>query len=171
MNKEKHILINNIHRYFGVEFNNTAWKYFEKENKTKEDIEDMVDYAHSSLLHWKLFSGGTIANVQRGEYMVAKANALAGNQTEALNHAKRCLELTGKNAHEMEDFDFAFANEIMAMANNLSGNKNEFQKYKALAEKSGNEIKDEEDKKVFFDILKKYIEPRKFRHLTGSKKR
>ncbi len=80
MKKENHTLINNIHRYFAAEFNNTAWDYFEKENKTKEDFDDMIGYAHSALHHWKLFSGGTIVNVQRGEYMVAKAYALAGNK-------------------------------------------------------------------------------------------
>lgn len=159
MNKEKHILVNNIHRYFGVEFNNTAWDYFEKENKTEEDIEDMIGYAYSSLLHWKLFSGGTIVNVQRGEYMTAKAYAVAGNKSEALAHAKRCLQLTEKHANEMEDFDFAFANEIMAIAHNLCGNKGEFQKYRDLAEKKGNEIKDEGDRKFYFDEYYKYIKP------------
>jgi hypothetical protein len=157
MDKEKHILINHIHRYFGVEFHNTGWEYIEKENKTDEDISDMINYAHSSLHHWKLFSGGKMVNVQRGEYMIAKAYAVAGNKTEALAHAKRCLELTEKHKEEMEDFDFAFANEVMAIAHNLSGNKEEFQKYRGLAEKKGNEIKDEEDRKIFFDEFNKYI--------------
>lgn len=157
MEKEKHILINNIHKYFGADFHNTAWTYIEKENKTKEDIEDMIGYVHSSLLHWKLFSGGTIVNVQRGEYMVAKAYTVAGNKTEALAHAKRCQELTETHAGKMEDFDFAFANEVMAAAHKLSGNKEEFQKYKDLAEKTGNEIKDEEDRKIFFNEFNKYL--------------
>ena len=108
MEKEKHILINSIHRFFGVEFNNTAFDYFDKENRTPEETDDMIGYAHSSLHHWKLFSGGTIANVQRGEYMVAKAYALAGKKEEALSHAKKCLELTEKHPEEMKDFDFAF---------------------------------------------------------------
>lgn len=157
MEKEKHILINNIHRYFGVEFNNNAWEYFEKENKTQEDVEDMIRYAHSSLHHWKLFSGGTIANVQRGKYMVAKAYALAGNKPEALVHAKECLELTEKNPDKMEDFDFAFAYEIMALAQFINGNMNEFQRYKTLSENSVNEIKDEEDRKIFTDELNKTL--------------
>lgn len=157
MKKEKHILINNIHRYFGVLFNNTAHVYFDKKNRTQEDIEDMINYAHSALHHWKLFSGGTNANVHRGEYMIAKAYALAGNKAESLRHAKKCIELTKKFPDEMKDFDFAFANEVMAMAHHLNGNKKEFKKYKDLAEKKGNEIKDKGDRKVYFDELKKYI--------------
>ncbi len=157
MEKEKHILINNIHRYFGVEFNNTAFNYFDRKNKSQEEIDDMIGYAHSSLHHWKLYSGGTVVNVQRGEYMVAKAYSLAGIKTESLSHAKRCLELTEKYPAEMKDFDFAFANEVMAMAQKLNGNYDEFLKHRAMAENFGNEIKDEEDRIFYFEEFNKYI--------------
>ena len=157
MEKEKHTLINSIHRYFGVEFNNTTFDYFNKQNKTPEDIDDMIGYAQSSLHHWKLYSGGTVVNVQRGEYMVAKAYALAGNKTESLSHAKRCLELTERYSGEMKDFDFAFANEVMAMAQKLNGNNEEFLKHRAVAEIFGNEIKDEEDRIFYFEEFNKYI--------------
>jgi len=155
MKKENHTLINSIHRYFAIEFNNTAMNYFDKENRTQEDTDDMIGYAHSALHHWKLFSDGKIVNVQRGEYVIAKAYALAGNKAEALHHAKRCLELTKKYSSEMEDFDLAFANEIMSLANKINNNEDEFRKFRTLAEKSGNEIKDEEDRKVYFEIFNK----------------
>ena len=117
----------------------------------------MIRYAHSSLHHWKLFSGGTIVNVQRGEYMVAKAYCLAGNKTEAMSHAQKCLEITEKHSDEMKDFDYAFANEAMAMTHHLNGNKEEFERYKALAEEKGNEIKDEGDRKFYFEEFNKYL--------------
>jgi hypothetical protein len=157
MEKEKHVLVNSIHRYFGVEFNNTAFKYFDKENKTPDEIEDMIGFAHSSLHHWKLFSGGTIVNVQRGEYMVAKAYALAGNKYEALAHAKKCIELTEKYSGEMKDFDFAFANEVMALAQKINGNNEGYLKYRTIAENLGNEIEDEEDREFYFREFNKYI--------------
>jgi len=159
MKKEDHTLVNNIHRYFGVEFNNTAMNYFDKENKTSEDIDDMIGYAHSALHHWKLFSGGKIVNVQRGQYVIAKSYALAGNIAEAIQHAKRCMELTEKHSSEMKDFDFAFANEIMALAHKVNGNEREFKKYVTLAEQTGNEIKDDEDRKLYFETFNKYLKP------------
>lgn len=157
MEKEKHLLVSSIHRYFDTEFNNTAFDYFGKENKTAEEIDDMIGYAHSSLHHWKLFSGGTIVNVQRGEYMVAKAYALAGNKNEALAHAKKCLELIEKHSGEMKDFDFAFANEIMAIAQLLNGNREEFLKHRMIAENLGNEIKDKDDRDFYFNEFNKYL--------------
>lgn len=157
MKKEKHILISNIHRYFGVEFNNTTHRYFDKKNRTPEETEEMISYAHSALHHWKLYSGGTLANVLRGEYMVAKAYALAGKKEEALVHANKCLQLAKDYPEELKDFDFAFANEVMALACKINKDSAGFKKYKALAEKSGNEITGKGDRNVFFKGFKKYL--------------
>ena len=155
MEKEIHKLANSIHRYFGTEFNNTAFDYFDQENRTKEENDDMIGYAHSSLHHWKLYSGGTKVNEQRGEYMVAKAYALAGNKNEAIYHAKKCNELCDQYSGEMKDFDLAFANEVMALALKLNCNNEEFIKYRSIAEKIGNEIKDAEDREFYFEVFNK----------------
>lgn len=157
MKKEKHILINNIHRYFGVEFNNTTHKYFDKKDRTSEETEDMLGYAHSALHHWKLYSGGTVANVLRGEYMVAKAYALAGKKEEALVHAKKCQKLIKDHPEEMKDFDFAFANEVMALACKMNKDMTGLKKYKALTEKYINEIKSKGDRNVCIKEFKKYL--------------
>lgn len=150
MKKETHPLANQIHRYFGVYFNNSLWNYFDKKKRTDEENDDMIGMAFSALTHWKIFKGGTIVNVQRGEYMVAKAFYKAGNKTEALRHAEICLKLTLKHSSEMKDFDFAFAYEIMAAVKKMYGNIKDFKKYKDLAEKYGNEIADKDDKRVYF---------------------
>lgn len=157
MKKEKQILINHIHRYFGVEFNNTAWKYFDKKSVAGKDVDDMINYAHSSLHHWKLFSGGKTVNEQRGEYMIAKAYCIAGNKQEALYHAKKCLDITKKYSKEMEDFDFTFAFEIMAYANYISGNLKEFGKYKSLAEESIKNVKDKTDRDICIKELNRTL--------------
>ncbi len=51
-------------------------------------MDNMIGYAHSSLHHWKLYSGGTIVNVQRGEYMIAKAYAL----TDKKDESRQCFD-------------------------------------------------------------------------------
>ncbi|HMQ69202.1 MAG TPA: hypothetical protein PKC58_09465 [Ignavibacteria bacterium] len=155
MKKEKHVLINNIHRYFGVEFNNTTFDYFDKKKRTPEENDEMIGYAHSSLLHWKLYSGGTKVNEQRGEYMVAKAYALAGKKAESLIHANKCLKITKDFSDEMKDFDFAFANEVMALAYKLNGDMEKYKKHKALALKITDEIKDKGDRDVCIKDFKK----------------
>lgn len=157
MKKEKHILISNIHRYFGVEFNNTTHKYFDKKNRTSEETEDMIGYAHSALHHWKLYSGGTVANILRGEYMVAKAYALAGKKEESIVHAKKCLLLTKDFPEELKDFDFAFANEVMALACKVNKDKVNLKKYKTLTEKYINEIKVKGDRDVCRKEFEKYL--------------
>lgn len=157
MKKEKNVLINNIHRYFGVEFNNIVFDYFEKEKRTQEENDEMIGYAHGSLVHWKLYSGGVIVNEQRGEYMVAKAYTLAGRKAESLFHAKKCLKITNDNPGEMKDFDFAFANEVMAIAQKLNGDKENYKKYKTLALKYTDEIKEKGDRDICISDFKKSL--------------
>jgi len=50
----------------------------------------------------------------------------------------------------MEDFDWAFAYECVAQANAAAGNRDEALKYIELAQKAGEVIKEEEDRKIFF---------------------
>ncbi|MBL8008198.1 MAG: hypothetical protein JNJ56_11760 [Ignavibacteria bacterium] len=155
MKKEKNTLVNQIHRYFGCEFNNSLWDYFDKKDRTDEENDDMIGIAFSALTHWKIYSGGTAANVQRGEYMIAKAFYKAGNRKESMIHAEKCLKISEEFKSEMKDFDFAFANEIMALAHDLNGNKSGFEKFKEIARKKGEEIQEEGDRRVYFVEFKK----------------
>lgn len=153
MKKETHPLANQIHRYFGVAFNNQVWAYIEKKDRTEAETLEMIDLAHSSLVHWKLYEKSTIVNVQRGEYMIAKAYFCAGQAENALNYAERCLAITKDNQEEMADFDLAYAYEIMAKAHKLNNNTKEAKTFFDLAEKAANELKGEKDKEIFLKDL------------------
>jgi hypothetical protein len=90
-------------------------------------------------------------NHQRGEWQIARVYTVLGLADMALRHANRCMELTHQHANEMADFDWAFAYECVARANAVAGNRVEAIKHIGLAQKAGEAIKDEEDRKVFFD--------------------
>ncbi len=67
-----------------------------------------------------------------------------------MRHAELCLELTHTYQGEMEDFDLAFAYEGVARASAMAGNRDRAEEYYELALKAGDEIADEEDRKIFF---------------------
>lgn len=154
MEQETHSFANTTHRYFGMEFNNRLWGYFGKENKTEEDYEDMKQLAYASLLHWKIYNKSTMVNVQRGFYMIAKAFCYCNEKGNALKYAQKCFDTAEKHEKDMADFDFAYANEIMYRAHELNGNNNESIRFKQVAEKLGNAIEKEKDKKYFLEDLK-----------------
>lgn len=135
--------------HFAKQFNGKTWDLLDKQERTPEEDELLVDYAHASLAHWR--TAGTGVHLQRGAWMLARVYTVLGNTELALQHAGRCLELTEQHNDQLSDFDFAFAYECMARAQALTGNQTEAQKYIELADKTGAAIQDKEDHQIFFD--------------------
>jgi len=137
------------HLHFAKGFNGKTWDLLDKQERTPEEDELLVDYAHASLTHWRVV--GTGVHLQRGVWMLARANTVLGNAQMALQYAGRCLELTEQHKHQLSNFDFAFAYECMARAQALAGNRAEAQRYMEMADKAGAAIEDNEDRKIFTD--------------------
>ena len=132
---------------FAVSLNNQVWDLWEKKDRSADDDELMTHAAHASLYHW--LQVGKKVNHQRGEWMIAKCYMLRGLKTEAMRHAKRCLDITQQFPAENQDFDVAFAYELMARVSALVGDRAETAKYLAQAEAAGNAIAKPGDRTVF----------------------
>lgn len=146
---EKTYTLAQAHLHFAMDFHAKTWELLDKPNRTRDEDERMVDYAHASLAHWRV--AGTAARHQRGEWMLARVYTVLGNAPLAVYHANRCLEILETNSAEMKDFDYAFAYEAVARAYALSGERAVALRYLEMAQNAGNAIADEEDRKVFFD--------------------
>jgi len=133
--------------HFAKQFNGKVWELLERQERTLEEDELLVEYAHASLAHWRVV--GTEVHLQRGAWMLAHVYTILGNAELALQYAGRCQELTELYKSHLSDFDFAYAYECMARAQALAGNQMEAQKYIAMADKEGAAINDGEDRKIF----------------------
>ena len=149
MSEEKRFTEAEAQLFFAKGFNGKTWALLDKQERTQEENEIMVDNAHASLAHWR--AAGTGVHLQRGVWMLARVYTVLGNITLALQHAGRCLELTEQHQDQLADFDFAFAYECMARSQALAGNQAEAQRFVDKADKAGAAIKDEEDRQIFFD--------------------
>jgi tetratricopeptide (TPR) repeat protein len=149
MLEEKTYTLGQAHLHFAMDFHAKTWELLDKPERTRDEEERMVDYAHASLAHWRV--AGTAARHQRGEWMLARVYTVLGNAPLAVQHARRCLEILEANAAEMTDFDYAFAYEAMARAYALQGERAMALHYLEMAQQAGNAIVDEEDRQVFFD--------------------
>lgn len=137
---------NLIHRKFGVEFNNKIWSYFGKVGRTIEEDQEMIQYAFASLLHWRLYEGHKMVNIQRGQYMIAKAHLYAGELENALKHADLCLKTTQSHLDEMADFDVAYAYQILAAIHHHVGNTEDAEAFLNNAKEATREIEKKEDR-------------------------
>ncbi|MDP7028894.1 MAG: hypothetical protein QF733_01575 [Phycisphaerales bacterium] len=117
------------HRACGVALFNYVWTLLDKEDRTREESDEMVRAAYASRWHWGIV--GEPINFARGEWQVSRACADAGRPEAALHHARLNLQ-----ACEQEDhgpFDLAFAHEAMARALKVAGQSAEAAEYAAKA--------------------------------------
>ena len=129
---------------------NLVWSFMDKKERTKEDDDKMVHAAHASRFHWGEI--GKPVHFERGEWQISRVYSVLNRPQPALYHAKRCLEICKEN--NIGDWDIAFAYEAMARAYVVAGEKTESVKYIKLAKEAGEQIKEKEDRDLFFTDLK-----------------
>jgi tetratricopeptide (TPR) repeat protein len=138
--------------HFAVDFHSKTWELLDKSERTQDEDERLVDYAHASLAHWR--SAGTAVRHQRGEWMLARVYAVIGEPKLALKHAYRCAEILQANSSEMNDFDFAFSYEAVARAYAADGDRLEAERFLQKALEAGERITEPEDREIFFTELR-----------------
>ena len=137
------------HLFFAKKVFNETWDLLEKQGRSREENELMLQAAFASAYHWQ--KAGTGLHQQRAEWLIARVYTVLGLSDEAIRHAQNCLELTNQYADLMQDFDRAFAFEAAARANALAGNMDLAREFHQQAENAGQEIHDNEDRKIFLD--------------------
>ena len=136
-----------MHHYVGIEMNIQTWNLLGKKDRTEKDDTKMINFAKSSLYHWRKSPKLQPVNEQRGKWMISHVYAVLGKKEEALKYAEETLQLTEK--YEFKDFDLAYAYECMARAYATLRNKVECKNWWEKARQAGNLIFDKEAKKIF----------------------
>jgi len=144
-----------IDKAFAIKCFNLTWELIEKEDRSQEDIDRMINAAHASRYHWEV--AGKAVNLARGEWLISRVYAVLNRIEPCLYHADRCLKITLEK--DLKDFDLAFAYEAMARACKLAGDDVETAKYITLTKEAGGKIADKDDQVYFFSELET-IQPR-----------
>ncbi|MCB1500365.1 MAG: hypothetical protein KDK07_11360 [Bauldia sp.] len=140
------------HRRLAIDFNQRAWTLIDRKDRSTEEADEMIGAAHASLMHW--LKAGTGVNQQRGEWLIARAYAEAGRAEPARHHLDRMLALTERYRDDLADFDIAFAEALAARVEALSGRSEAALVRYAEAQRLGEAIGDEDDRRAFFDQLR-----------------
>jgi len=148
MMESKTYSLEEAHRYFAGSLNGEVWDLLSRQDRSRLDEERLLAAAFASYYHW--LHAGSVVNMQRGEYMIARAFLKVKNFPEAVEHAKRCYEITEDNAADMQDFDVAYAFEILVRSSAASGFKDNALENSNKARRAGEQIKGKEDNELFF---------------------
>ncbi len=138
---------NNNHHYMGIEMNNQTWALLDKKDRSEQDDVRMINFAKSSLYHWRKSDKYTIVNEQRGKWLISHMYAILGKSDEALSYAQETLKITEEN--NLNDFDLAYAYESMARAHSIANSQSEFKEWYKKAKVAGDLIENEKDKEYF----------------------
>ncbi len=136
-------------RKLAAELFNYTWTLIEKQDRTPEETEQMLNASHTSRFFWGLV--GNTVNHARGEWQLSRVYSLAGLPTEAIRHAELCFALTEEHGHG--DFDLACAYEALARAHAVAGERDVATRYEALGREAAARIEDEEDRELVLGDL------------------
>jgi len=138
-----------IHRQLGVDLFNATWALLDKADRTPDEDDAMIHAAHASAYHWRQV--GEPLHFARSDWQLSRVYAVLQRPEAALYHARRCLEIC--QAAGIGDFDLAFAYEALARAYAINRQAGEAARYLRQAQAAGAQIKEEEDRRYFFDEL------------------
>ena len=106
------ILPEDMHRLCARALYDRCWEQARRTDRSAEDDQALLNMAHASLWHWRVV--GLPVNLARGEWMLARVNALLGLAESARHHAENSLALC--DAHQLPEHDRALAHEAIARA-------------------------------------------------------
>jgi hypothetical protein len=142
-----------LHRWFGVELNNSTWDMIDNglsADSPEVEREQALYAAYASTYHW--MQAGTVANQGRGEHLIASVAAAIGRPDIARPHADRYAELIAQHPAAFADWDLAFAAEARARVAALSGDPGAPQ-LKAEAQQRAESLADEADRRILLERL------------------
>lgn len=150
MSEEEKMTLAEFHRKMAIDLFNYTWTFLDKNERSREEQDEMIHAAHASRFHWGKV--GSAVNFARGEWQISRVYAVLKRAEPAHFHAQRCLDICLENG--IGDFDLAFAYEALGRAAAVAGDKQSVSRYLELARMAGEAISEQDDRALFDSDLK-----------------
>ncbi len=132
------------HRHFSGWCFNQAWELIDKPDRTEAENRLMEAMSQASIFHWMNRPDCTSRNLSVGYWQASRIQALLGNATEAMRHARTCL---GYSA-DLPPFLLGYAYEALARAASLTADRADMADYLGRAEALADQVADAEDRRL-----------------------
>ena len=151
MSDEPTFDIQAAHRYFSTECFNRAWDLIEKEDRTAEEEDEMLNLSVASLWHWTQRPDCSPKERSLGYWQVSRIYAITGRPKNATWYAERCVEATEDAG--LPPFYLGYAYEALARAAMADRDRRAAMEYVARARELADQDKSEEDRQLLLDDL------------------
>ena len=139
------------HHRFAVECFNGAWEMLEKEDRSPDDIAEMVHMAHASLWHRRHSGHGDPQHFAVGAWRLSRVYAVAGRPEKARRYAEESLLLCRQ--HELAPFYLAYAFEGLARTAAVAGDGAQRERQLGGAAAVAKRITDQSNRQAVLDDL------------------
>lgn len=140
---------NSAHRYFSAHCFNSAWDLIDKNDRTTEDNERMINLAQASIWHWTQREDCSDQSMSIGYWQASRAYSLAGQPDNARRYGQMSLE----KSEGGEPFYTGYAYEALARAESVAGDKDKTSEYLGKAHEFAEKVTDAETRKMLTDDL------------------
>jgi tetratricopeptide (TPR) repeat protein len=140
------------HRYFSVECFNRAWDLIDKDDRSKDDDDEMLQLGMVSLWHWKQRPDCSEQNLSIGYWQVSRIFSLLEQGENALHYGQLCLQAS--QGDSVPPFYLGYAYEALARAEKVSGNGEKADDYLQQARDLAKKIEDLEEMNLLMADLK-----------------
>ncbi len=147
------------HMRIGIALFNATWTLMEKENRTRDEDDNMLHMAHASRYHWGA-SGADAAHLARGEWQCSRVYAILGRSEPSLHHARRVLDLCEENG--IGGFDLAFGYEALARGHAVAGDAEQARACTERALAAAGDIAEDDDRELLLSDLESIPGQRRF---------
>ena len=135
-----------MHRYFAVECNNNAWELAERDERTKEQEQEMISLAEVASWHWSKV--GTPINFARADMLLGWVCCIVGWDGDARAYTDRVHKQLDAQPKGVGTWDTAFAALLEAYTRLAEGDRAAFESAVSELDAPRSAL-DEDDKKVF----------------------
>jgi tetratricopeptide (TPR) repeat protein len=139
------------HRFFSKECFNRAWDLIEKNSRTPDEDQTMLQLGLASLWHWTQRPDRKPINLSVGNWQVSRIYALLGRADPARQYGQVSLQLS----RDAGDFPFyqGYAFEALARAESIGRDPKKMEEYLQKALELSEKIPDPDDKEQFLADL------------------
>jgi len=139
------------HHHFAAACFNRAWDFIDKQDRTHDEIDQMLAASQASFYHWMQFEGHTDENLSIAYWQLSRVHALAGDGPRARRYGEQALAVAERAA--LGAFHLGYGHEALARAALTSGDKEAAARHKQLAAGQAEQVFDAESKKLLTDDL------------------
>ncbi len=135
--------IQEAHRYFSTMCFNQTWEILEKESRSPEEEDLMVQLSQASYYHWRQRNDFKPENISVALWLISRVYSVLNQSRNARIYGQRCLQYS--QANNLKPFYIGYAYEALTRAETSAMNREQAQDFLRLAEEMLTKVGEKEE--------------------------